>query len=463
MSQIRPLLILLSLVFLHHCKLEENLPEIGMNFAGPIAIDTDKDHEYFYVLNSDYERTYNTASIRIVPVDDDPEKHTAVTIPRMGKILKIIDDTMFIAYDRARRDELGRFEIWDLSTDKTRPEKKWSLNIDCSPLSLATEKDYPYFALSCASGDLWMGTLTDPLEDSQLKLTRSYSFPRRAMVINTKRDLLFAFPSDSGALTYTDQIYNDDLQGPNEIPDSFEDGQFRRRTSHYKYQFIVYDIAAEKEKDFAFNELDDFTNNHELRWTYFKLTDSDGIAEGEIDDTQKYYRTNFYEAKNDPSIGDSDSFFLSHRGNEKSPHANNIIRVTIKGDPRIIDGKIPLTSDFLSFQRIYGFRNLGEVDDIHYPSQFQLIQVANENLLIANHFRAPKYWKSDERRFSISAKSLSNNGSVYELTSTKTDRSYYQIAATPSGKSLTCSFYGSSVFLLDIKPGEEILEIRHIF
>ena len=80
--------ILLSAVAVHSsCAKKEAFPEIGTKFASPIDAAVSSDGNYFYVLNSDFDREYDTGSL--VVLDSDGEKLSALKIPRLARTLTI--------------------------------------------------------------------------------------------------------------------------------------------------------------------------------------------------------------------------------------------------------------------------------------------------------------------------------------------------------------------------------------
>lgn len=463
------------------CSNEEKFPDIGMNFGGPVAVDVSADGKYFYVLNSDFERKYNKGSIVIIK--DDGTKTTAIQTARMGRALKIVGTKMLVLFDTDSEGTKPKVDYYDLTTPES-PQLKQSWEIDCSPINVAMNQGYSHFAVTCLGGGLYIGTFTDDPAQSTVKKVRDYGINRRALYLDTKRELLFAFVTDMGQQTTSDATFEDSKTfkdngdevvdgGSNEIPDNYENSKTSRRrlSQRYVYQYVVYDIKAEREatpESFPFRKLSDAkdsTADHELRWLYFNLFNADGspdTPETVRNANVKNYRTNFWEARPDPANGDS--FYLSQRGTLE--RSNNVIKISIVGDvhtSKAADGsvKVPLTADVLQFDRVYGFK--GEVDGYHYPGDFVVKNVNGQDLLLVNHFRDLVYWKAKDRRYSLAAKTLNQGFWLSEVKTVDHNESYYQVAMNSQGRAVTLSYYGASVFLLDVKPGADISVVNQIF
>ena len=54
------------IVALPGCKRDEKFPDLGQNFAYPADVATSDDGQQFYVVNSDFDRTYNKGSILVM-------------------------------------------------------------------------------------------------------------------------------------------------------------------------------------------------------------------------------------------------------------------------------------------------------------------------------------------------------------------------------------------------------------
>jgi hypothetical protein len=477
-----------SALFFGACRTEETLPPIGQNIAGPVDVDADESGQYFYVLNSDFERRFGEGSILIVTTEG--EKLKALTTPRMGRILEIIGSQMLVAYDRAEPGEDGKLELYDIS-DPRNPvlHKVW--DFECAPLNVVGAEGYSHFAVSCGEGYLYVGTLKSPLAQSDLKKVRGYEVARRALYIDVKRELIFAFPTDLGAQNIEDARLEDKLTydatgtakaGANEIPDAWEEARRGRdyRLGWYPYQLAIYDIKEGRDAKFPYKSLDkdDDTAEEvqaEHRWIYFVLNSLDGTPDsddGILNPATKNYRTNFWEAK--PYPGEDDSFLVSQRGVNASVHANNVIKVTITGDVKAVakgEGKcaagyttlnemcVPNMETILEFDRVYGFT----ADKSHYPGSFETAMVNGQTMLMVNHFKEPYYFQQKDRSYAIAAALLDDGLWTSELKASAFADSYYQIAINEQGRAITCVFYGDAVLLMDIFPGTDIKVVKRIY
>ncbi len=472
------------------CKTKEKFPTIALHLASPIDVGVSADNSHFYVLNADFDRTYNVGSILVL--DQDGNKVKSIEVPRMGRSLTVAGDDLIVTFDYPDDKESAHTLLFDIS-DPANPVQKVDFTIDCSPVNAVAVKGYPYFFVSCLSGALYAGTFGTPRETSQIKLVRRYGVSRRALYLDTKRNLLLGFTTDTSKQLTSDKELRDDASfdgnaieikdGDAAIPDDIpDDMQNSRRVLSSKgqrqlYQFFVYDIQAEKaaapvcavtpDESCAFPERD---NNDpiviaELRWIYFKLYNFDGApdpSEHFFDNSFKYYRTNFYDAKADPT--DPDVFYLSQRGNPtKSPLANQIVRVTFNGDLRVKpDGKQPFTAEVLSFERVYGFKGAEATKQV-FPGDFEIQEIAGQKTLLVNNFRDLINWVRTDTYFSLGAQVLDDTSWFAETTTNDSAfTSWYQVALTPSGRAMSCSFYGNAVMLLDVKPGVGITELKRI-
>jgi hypothetical protein len=476
------------------CKREPKFPAIEQAVASPVDIASSADGGYFYVLNADFDNTFNRGSILVL--DHDGNKVGAVEIPRMGRSITIAGQDMLVTVDGQDDDHEAKAILMRLD-DPTKPVQVAEWDLGCSPFNADMREGYPYFAITCIDGPLLLGTLADDRSATTLKLVRNYGITRRAIYIDPKRNLILGFTTDPSKQTYVDRLLDDretwddkahlvrnpdGSSSPNETPDDFEDSRTHQSSkgSRQIHQFFVYDIEREKqpaadctpspEDDCTFKYRDStdlFIQTKELRWLYFKLFNFDGTPDpnsGHEDPGTKYYRTNFWVARPDPN--DPDVFYLSHRGPPKkggSLHANNIIKVTIEGDLRLgPDDARPNTGDVLSFERVYGFRGK-ESSQYHYPGDFRIATVQGQELLILNHFRDLVNWSRDDVYYSLAAKTLGSDEWTDETPIVTENRtSWYQVALAPDGRAMSCSFYGNSVIMFDVIPGIGIREIKRI-
>lgn len=458
------------------CTDPEEFAQINQSVASPIDVAVGDDGKYFYALNADFDRTYNTGSILVISEDGD--KVGAVQVPRLGRAIAVAGNDLIAVYDKYDDDSDFAIHLYDLSNDPTKPElvKQWTKenseleDFDCTPINIAMRTGYKHFAVTCRIGKLFLGTLETPRTNSELKLVRDYGKTRRAMYLDSQKELLIQFPTDMDFQRTTDLLADDtktfdDETGrvtnkPNEVPDQYEDTKFRRRSlnnERRRFQFSVYDIAAEREKGFPRLDIDQENDekaiNKELRWTYFTLRDFDhspDTSAGITDLKSKHYRTNFWAAHPDPL--DPNAFYLSHRGKHKKQnrYANSIIRVSITGDLTQTD-PVPFTKDVLSFERVYGFS--GELDPKnHFPGDFEVKFINGRLTLIVNHFKDHVNFRG-KAAFSVAAKLLDGGQWRRELSSTSSSNSYYQLAVNERGKALVCSFYGDALIPLVVDPG----------
>lgn len=481
-------------VFFTGCTSEEKFPPIGDRIVSPVDVGVSDDGQMFYVLNSDFDRTYNVGSI--VAIDKNGEKKGVIQVPRMGRNLVVAGQDLLVTTDRGPVNEPPRAQLYDLSRNPMEPELKADFELECSPFGAVLRKNYKHFAVSCIEGQVYLGTLADDRSLSTLKLVRQYAVPRRALYIDPSRELLLGFVTDpqqngSNDVEYADATRYDasakEVLGPtgekqpNEVPDVMESKvNSPLRGRKYQYLYFVYDISGERDKapDCKQSETEDcifpFRPNNkpvvqqELRFLYFKLRNLDGTPDQSTygnDPVYKYYRTNFWEAKPDPE--DPNVFYLSHRNApDKSPHANQIVQVNIVGDLRTQGKKdTPQTGDVLKFERIYGF-NGPESDKRHFPGDFEVQYVQGFKSLVVNHFKDVLNWSRKDQYFSLAAKTFADSAWSSEIEGALTKENvltYYQLALNSEGRLISCSFYGNFVQLLEMTPGVGFKEIKNIY
>ena len=407
------------------CKRSESFPTLGTKIAGPADVEVTADGSHFIVLNSDFDRTYGQGSLLIL--DRDGEKLSALPTPRMGRFLTLAGKDLLVGFDAADVDDAPTLVLYDMS-DPVNPIEQTRWALECSPLNGELRPGYPYFVVSCTSGQIYLGKLADDRSQSTMKVIRRFGLPRRALHIDPVRGLIFAFATDLDKQSSADspekdeQTYDDQAKlvpgvAGDEIPD--ERQNTRRALSNrgiwQLYQFFVYNISQEAgssptcttpqdgiEDCFPFRKTSDPQVLRELRWLYFRLTNIDGTPDPMAEPLQsssfKYYRTNFWTAR--PDAYDPNAFYLSHRGpprDDGSPHANQIIRVRIVGDvlgelaADPVAGKAPKTEDIMQFERVYGFAGT-ESSRYHYPGDFELTEISGQRVLLVNHFRDLVNW-----------------------------------------------------------------------
>jgi hypothetical protein len=484
----------LAALTLISCRSKEKFPPLGDSVASPIDIAVSDDGQRFYVLNADFDRTYNQGSILVL--DKNGEKLGTAELPRMGRRLVVAGNDMLVATDFSDGNVKPRLFLFDV-TDPITPVEKASFELECSPFNMVMRKGYQHFAVSCIDGQLLIGTLASDRASSTLKTVRSYGTSRRALFLDPKRELILGFVADTAQKKLNDAEFKDatrfdgnaqEIKGPsgellpNDVPDIMEDRARAQanRLQRVPFQYFVYDLARERTNapgcsksetetcDFPQRSNFDPEVVKELRWTYFKLAGKDGTPDGSEfvgDPSYKYYRTNFWEAKPDPSS--DDTFYLSQRAaSDKSPFSNNIVKVTIKGELRGKDKDPPLTQDVLGFERVYGFKD-GESKSNHFPSDFVITDIQGQKTLVINHIKDLTAWNKNEQYFSIAAKPL---GGPHAAWTTEAEGSnsashlltYYQVAAMADGRIASCSFYGNEVVLLQLTPGVGFEEVARV-
>lgn len=475
-----PFLIII-LAALPACKRNELFETLGDKFATPTDVATDSTGDYFFVLNSDDNRDYDIGSILVLTKDGD--KVGVVSTPRLGRTLSVADNDMLATFSYSGEGTESRLNLYDVTDPKAvKLNRSWALG-DCNPINAVLRSGYKYFAVSCANGSIFIGELATNRADSTIHRVRRYPQARRALYLDPSRNLLLAFTTELKARALYDSVMEDrtsyeesdtntEVKTPNEIPDVWEASRSDRRNKLRRgiYQYVVYDIAAEAAKNFP--QVDDYTTSAiqtELRWMYFNLSNFDGapdVSESSLTAVQsRYYRTNFWAARANPL--DANSFYLSHRGTSEtsssgSPHANSIIRVSIKGDLRPpASGTAPRTENVLSFERVYGFKGELDANGRHFPGTFDVKEIQGSPLLVVNHFRDIKNFPSS-RYSSIAAKVIGENGWFSEITEGSSGHSYYQLAVTPAGRAIAISYYQNLAILLDVAPGTAITEFKTI-
>lgn len=449
------------------CKKQEEFPTLGNRVANPVDVAVDQSERYFYALNSDYPREFNQGSLLVL--DMDGNKVNVLALPRLGRSLTVAGTTLIITLSNSGESP-AKILLYDISTPETPRLAKSFEPSDCNPLNATARASFGYWAVSCANGPIFAGDLTSPLENSTLRKIRTFRISRRALHLDTSRNLLLAFPTDMGEQELNDTQADDskrvddatdaETAEPNDIPDQYERSRTERakKTRNEIHQFAVIDLAASKAEGWPEKDLNQSTQD--LRWVYFNLTNSDGTLDMPATATNqntKYYRTNFWETK--PDSTDGDAFYLSHRGTldktrAVSPHANNIIKVKVTGNLADSTAK---TKDVMSFERVYGFKAELEKTDRHFIGDFDLATVQGKPLLLANHFRDLVNWPG-QGYFSLAAKVLGDNTWFNEISTLSSGKSYYQVALTSSGRAIAANFYGNSLILLDVVPGVGITE-----
>lgn len=476
-------LILLGLSLFWACKTEEKLPRLGETIAGPVDVAASPSGRYFYALNSDYERKYNEGSLMVIDPDQEtPQKLSAQPVARMGRTLDVAQNLLLVTYDAVELNKPRHVEIWDLKNEAS-PALAQTFDIPCSPINGIIAPKQPYFAVSCATGELYMGHLnTANIAASSLDFVRSYGYAHRALHFyeGTAGTWLMGFPTDLDSPD-ADDFSSQDIQtydlasdsmkdGPDEVPDVVQNTpQARRRPSAgYPYQMILYNVTAEETAsktdpnigDAYFRRLETGTFakpnqvNTEMRYIYYALRDSDGTlttGEGTVDINSRAYRTNFWMAK-DSVGGPAEVFYLSQRGNGYGSSSNSVLKFEIN-PTALAASSTSKFSDMFKVERVYGFSNDRDSTG-RYPGAFAVAEFDGEPMLLVNHFRDLINFKAAPF-YGISRKYLNQPYSLEQASSKDSvdfNASYFQLAVSKSGKLLTCSFYGHALYLFDVRP-----------
>ena len=423
------------LLLLATCSVAEKFPPRGDQIPGPTAVAVADDGKHFYVVSSDFDRTYNGGVL--VVLDDNAKRLNTVEVPRLARSMSVGGDSLLLTFGRDSDKDSSSVELYSL-TEPQAPSLRHSWKIGCQPLNSTIVKDYRYFVVTCNNGDLYVGDR----QELTLQRVRSYGQARRAIYLDVERQLLLTFVSEIDNqkyrdLTMTDRLtYRDgeEIVGANEIPDDWEERRVRQQKKRL-YQYTVYDLKAAAEAGFPFQE-----QEQEFRWLYYSFAETDG--------DKKVYRTNFWDTYPDPDSGDS--FYLSQRDIDRS--SNNILRVTITGELRVSDGKTPKTSDVLQIETVH----TAESDD-EFPGDIAVERVNGRKVLLVNNFRDFINWQRHEVFFGITAFTLNEPHWQKSFTSSRADQSYYQFALNKQGLVVVSAFYGHKVFALRLTPDDDFV------
>ena len=416
------------------CSVAEKFPARGNEIPGPTAVAVADDGKHFYVVSSDFDRTYNGGML--IVLDDQAKRLNTIEVPRLARSMSVGGDSLLLTFGRDRDDDKARVELYSLAKPHA-PSLRHGWEIDCQPLNSTMSKDYRYFFVTCSNGDLYLGDR----QELSLPKVRSYGQARRAIYLDVDRQLLLTFVSaiDNQKyrdLTMTDRLtYRDgkEIAGANEIPDDWEKRHVRQQKKRL-FQYTVYDIEAAANAGFPHQE-----RQEEFRWLYYDFDES------EKDD--KTYRTNFWDTQADPDS--ADSFYLSQRGTGSS--SNNILQVTIKGDLRVIGGKTPKTSDVLQIKSVQ------TVEEVEFPGDIAVERVNGRKVLLVNTFRDFVNWQRHEVFFAITAFTINKPQWQESFTSSRADQSYYQFAVNKQGLVVVSAFYGHKVFALRLTPDDDFV------
>lgn len=473
------------------CKTEEKLPSLGDQLAGAVDLVSSPNNDYIYVLNSDYERRFDQGSILIVDPNAAPGAQKLKSIPteRMGVSLSIAQNLLFVTYADPEGYEKGLAEIWDL-TDELSPQLLSRHDVPCVPINGIIAPTLPYFALSCRSGAIFLGKNPRSTAEAPatLELSRFYEYDRRALYFyeTAGKAYLFGFPTDFEDLDSSDATLEDTkkydvatdtvIDGSNGVPDAFENSETARRRTILAAPFQMFllpvsdeEAAGQAERETSGN----FTNfrflargtylkpslaDKELHFIRFTLLESNGqpsAAENITTPNFHRYRTNFWDAKMGPEKNPS-IFYMSQKGDYGS-ESNNVVRLLV--NPAALANPYALKfEDLLSVNRVYGFA-IDRDNAGRFPGDFEFATIGGEPMLFVNSFRDLIYFSSAPF-YSVTRKLLEGPASTQEVPSSKDSasfqESFYQLAISKSGKVLTSSFYGNTLYLFDGSPSVSI-------
>ena len=426
--------VLLLIILVTNCAHEENFPALGQRLASPVDVAVSVAGDYFYVLNADYDRTYNRGSILVL--DAEGNKLNAVAVPRMARNLSVAGDKLLVTFDRNTTVDDATVQLYSLA-QPSKPSLLKSWKIDCMPLSVVMRSEFSYFFVSCAQGELFLGDHAN----LSLKHVRTYRHPRRALHLDSQRGLLFAFVGAVNrqllsAMTLTDRFTyteeGEEIDKPDGIPDAWakiKDSQPIFRS----FQYAVYDIFAARDASpqFPHREDDDLDAEmhlvHYPRWQETRASDS------------KTYHTNFYDAHPDPE--DKDSFYLSQRGRSDSA-ANNIVKATIDDNHQ------------LQFEVVH---SADADDELNFPGDIEVKKINDNKMLLVNSFRGFVNWPREQVFFGVTARTLTQPSWQQSCNSQLRDESYYRFAVNQHGTVMVTSFYGNRVYIFQLQPGKSFI------
>ena len=432
-------LLLATCLFVVFCAREENFPALGQRIASPVDVAVSDDGKHFYVLNSDYDRTYDRGSLLVL--DAEGNKLRAISIPRMARHLVVAGTQLLVTFDRSTAGDAAAVQLYSLA-EPSKPSLQKSWTIACLPLNASMRKDFAYFFISCAQGELFIGNSSNLL----LKHVRTYQQPRRALHLDPQRGLLYAFVTAVNRQRFSDETLEDiftineqgdEIEGADNVPDAWaQTGNFAERAS--VFQYAIYDIFAARDakpEPFPLLETD---LSGELHWLHFPRW-----RESEAGDS-KTYRTNFYDTHPDPD--DQDSFYLSQRGAIDSA-SNNIVRATIDEQHQ------------LKFNVIH---SADDEDDLRFPSDIEVRRINSTKTLLVNSFRGFVNWPRTQVFFGITARALTQTRWQKSCTSQQLNASYYRFAANEQGTVVVSSFYGNRVHIFQLQPEKDFICTKSI-
>lgn len=495
------------------CALDrESFQTLGDRVVHPSAIT--HDGKWFYVVNSDMERQYNAGSI--LTIDKNGEKRGVISTPRVGRFIVYRRPYLMVGHSPTDQYKTPpQLRIYD-ARSPTELKLHQQLTLSCHPVNAVAPAGYNYFAISCDSGEIYMGYFTQSsggLAKARIHLVRDYGpHARRALYIDTRQHHLYAFSTDwqrsefrdaelEDALSYSYEPVEEPIKGPvdftgtirsstqrdaapeyslnrpNEIPDNWEIlTQLTTQEKHRlmsEYQFAVLDISKLVEDRFAFESRLSEQATQELRWLYFHTTEASG--------TTKHYRSNFWEVLPDPAH--SKKFYISQRGVQDprfNPDANAIYQVEITGSPFSGSGKPRKTQNFLKFQKVWGYKSSAEMyarslrnpavrhgpysnARIRFTGNFVASRVRNFPYFLINDFRDPALFSNNAYSLTLTSRDSGSSkpSSDDMLVFSDRSRSYFAISAMDSAV-LAGAFYTDTLSLFKITEAEKLQFVKDI-
>ena len=498
---------------IYGCTTDEKFPDIETNFAGPV--DLVSVGSYGFVLNSDFDRKYNTGSIVTIDPSQESgsEKLRSHLVPRMGRSIYSSGQLMIATFDRVELDSMGSVEIYSVSNDGVLTTS-YKQDLDCSPIAAVISSSQSWATVTCLNGGVYIAPLnTASLDTTTFRLVRDYDYARRALYIyeSGSEAFLLAFPTDFGQQTSGDFGGSDNLkyimpsedtqgtdtegqiteEGSNEVPDDFEStaARIRQYGARYPYQLAILNLTESQANDFVFkgmaspSEAEETTvlssnnktvytyANNELKFIYFNLStkgdepnENSGTVVADLDETKNFYRTNFWEVK--PS-DTPEKFYLSHRGINESDDSNNILEFNILNG-EVFAGPTASTpapfsnrfSGMFNVERVFGSSAIAKSG---YPGDFEIRTIGGTSFAFVNQFRDEAYWDASSRLYAIDSTNLSlTEESVQRWQGGDFNQSAHELSLVGSDTSgdpvylISCSFYGDSVLVFPIDKSNGI-------
>ena len=403
------------------CNSSQQFLQLGKRLASPIDVAVADTGTHFYIINADHDRTYDQGSILVV--DEAGKKIRALSTPRMASSVSVAGNNMLVTFMQSTETNHPEVQHYSLQNPAS-PELPQRWQLPCQPLQSVQRTDYRYFFVSCTDGTLLYGDY----DKNILRPVRKYQQPRRAMYLDSERELLLAFPTSLGRPAQDQSLK--DVQGKsntsNFTPDIWEADKTTNPSAEL-YQFALYDIRAAAKENFPFAK----SQPAEMHW----------LTYDELEKEDKYYRTNFWQAEPDPD--DKSAFYLSQRGAlpTKNHTANNIVKVEIHADLRTA-GNHALTFT----QAVKSPHKLWYPSDIAVQSFDNIGQV-----LFIGSFRDRATWAQSYSSIMVQTSAWQEHlqGDEVELGA---------FAVNARGILLAVSFFSNRMRMFKLDPTQEALE-----